>query len=285
MESSQSIVTLTTDFGSGDGYAGAMKGVVLNLCPQARLVDISHEIPAQNIVHAAFALFNATPFFPPGTVHLVVVDPGVGTDRRPLAISAGGMYFVGPDNGIFTLVTQASNEAVVLNNPRFHRAPSETSATFHGRDIFAAAAAHLAAGVALHELGEPAGSRVELALPPFTQRDPFSWVGQVLYRDHFGNAITNLGVLRWDGTNLELRPLRSPLKAPQPLSGRLRVQVKGREVPLVRTYSKVEPGEPLALIGSRGLLEIAVREGNAGEQLQLEPGEPIVISMPQPIVR
>ena len=285
MESRQSIVTLTTDFGSGDGYAGAMKGVVLNICPRAQLVDITHEVPAQNILHAAFALFNATPFFPPGTVHLVVVDPGVGTDRRPLAVSAAGMYFVGPDNGVFTLVADASDEAVVLNNPRYHRAPGETSATFHGRDIFAAAAAHLAAGVALHELGDPAPGRVELALPPFTQRDPYTWVGQVLYQDHFGNAVTNFGVLRWNGVNLELKPLRSRREKPRPLSGQLHVRVKGQTMPLVHTYGEVEPGEPLALIGSSGLLEIAIREGSAGKQLQVEPGEPIVISMPQPIVR
>lgn len=279
MESSGPIVTLTTDFGSADGYVGAIKGVVLGICPQAQLVDITHEIAAQDILQAAFALYNAARFFPAGAVHLAVVDPGVGTDRRPLAVRAGNMHFVGPDNGLLTLVAQPADPAVVLDNPAFCRRAAEIGYTFHGRDIFAPAAAHLAAGVPLAELGSPAGERVTLSIPTPIQRDPYTWSGEVLYRDHFGNAITNLGVLISKADGLELSPLAARAVPTRLPAGRARVTVRGRELLLARTYGDVARGEPLALIGSGGLLEIAVRDGNAAAELGLEPGEPVYMTI------
>jgi S-adenosylmethionine hydrolase len=279
MEPKQPIITLTTDFGTEDGYVGAMKGVLLGICPQACLVDITHAIPPQDVYRAAFTLLNAAPFFPPQTVHLVVVDPGVGTPRWPLALRAGGMTYVGPDNGVFTLVLQARpvDMAVVLQNPAYHLQVGTISHTFHGRDLFAPAAAHLAAGVPLAELGPQVTDWVTLPFPTPTLRLPHKLVGEVLYLDHFGNAITNLGVLRWKGDELEMTPIpNSDQSYSWSPSGE--IACRGHVVRMVRTYGDVTTGTPLALIGSSGFLEIAVRDGSAGASLGLEPGDAVVWS-------
>jgi S-adenosylmethionine hydrolase len=279
MELKQPIVTLTTDFGTEDGYVGAMKGVLLSICPQARLVDITHAIPPQDVYRAAFTLYNAARFFPPQTVHLVVVDPGVGTPRRPLALRAGGMTYVGPDNGVFTPVLRERpvEMAVELQNPAYYRQGDTISPTFHGRDLFAPAAAHLAAGVPLAELGPQVTEWVTLPFPTPTLRSHHKLVGEVLYLDHFGNAITNLGVLAWKGEQLEMTPIPDPDHSYSwPASGE--IACRGHVVRLSRTYGDVEPGTPLALIGSNGFLEIAVRDGSAGASLGVRPGDVVVWS-------
>ena len=257
------LITLTTDFGQADGYVAAMKGVILDHCPQARLVDISHEIAPQAVQSAAYVLSTATPYFAPGTVHLVVVDPGVGSARRPVAVQSQRAFYVAPDNGVLTLALDQdpAQRAVHLTNPQFQR--DQVSATFHGRDIFAPVAAHLARGVALEDLGAPLDPADLIRLPvsaPQRLADG-SWQGEVLHIDRFGNLITNIRSL--------------PAAAE-----RLSVQAGGTCIQgLRRTFADVEPGQPVAYIGSSGYLEIAVREGDAAVQLGLGIGDAVLLSV------
>ncbi len=277
IESYGPVVTLITDFNTADGYVGAMKGVVLSICPRAQLVDITHAIPPQDVCRAAFALYNAARFFPAGTIHLAVVDPGVGTPRRPLAARVGGMTYVGPDNGLFTLVLQAHPPEMVveLQNPAYRA--GEVSHTFHGRDLFAPTAAHLAAGVPLREFGPAVDDWVALPLPPLTLRPPDQVAGEVVYCDHFGNAVTNIGVLRWEREGLALTPLLNDHRLALRLPADVRVERLGRRLPLCTTYGEVASGAPLALVGSSGWLEIAVRDGSAAAVLGLQPGDKVFL--------
>lgn len=258
-------LTLTTDFGLKDGTVGILKGVIWSLCPQARIADISHLIRPQNILEAAFVLGRATPCFPKGTVHVFVVDPGVGTARRPLAARIGDAYYVGPDNGALTLLLERAEregqtcDFVHLTRPEYWL--PEVSHVFHGRDIFAPCAAHLARGVPLHDLGEPLSDPVRLSLPQ-AERTERGWRGQVLYVDHFGNLIVNLG----------LEQLCSIVPAS------LHVFVKGNEIHgLARTFGDRRPGELLALIGSSGYLVVAQVNGNAAEHLGVDIGEAVEV--------
>ena len=188
-------LTLTTDFGLKDGTVGILKGVIWSICPQARIADISHTIRPQDILEAAFVLARATPYFPANTIHVFVVDPGVGTARRPMAARIGEAYYVGPDNGALTLLLERAEgagqacEFVHLTRPAYWL--PEVSRVFHGRDIFAPCAAHLARGVALSELGEPFSDPVRLPIPK-AQPTRQGWLGQVLYVDWFGNLVVNL---------------------------------------------------------------------------------------------
>jgi S-adenosylmethionine hydrolase len=278
------IITLTTDFGVADGYVGTMKGVILDIAPHAQLVDITHEITPQDVRQTAYVLYTATPFFPPHTVHLVVVDPGVGSARRPIAVRSAWGTFVGPDNGVFSYVMAAAVadgestqiEAVVeLANPRYRLL--QVSHTFHGRDIFAPAAAHLAAGVPIDQLGPAVPDPVTLPLPRL-EVSPNVVRGEVLHADHFGNVITSIGRLLWSGDELSLEPVfrgRSGQKA-RFQADQAHVMAGGREIPrLHRTYADVKPGEVLALVGSEGHVEIAVREGSGADRLNLRPGDPV----------
>jgi len=272
------VITLTTDFGQRDAYVGAMKGVILSINPQATLVDLSHEITPQAVEEAAYVLWTAYPYFPPATVHVVVVDPGVGSARRPIAIQTERAFFVGPDNGVFSYVLAAEGAAsaesaaqgkpqvvrqrrtlaVHLTNPRYWR--PQVSRTFHGRDIFAPVAAHLSLGVPIGELGEPIEDVVILPLArPESQGDQV--VGRVVHVDHFGNVITNLE------------------PAHLPAGQALVIQVGGHRIQgLSPTYSAARPGELVALWGSDGLLEIAVREGNAGALLGIRVGDEVTVA-------
>ena len=264
------IITLTTDFGTVDGYAAAMKGVILTIAPEARVVDLTHDVPSQDIRAAAFALHRAVPFFPPGTIHCAVVDPGVGTARRPLLMrTAEGQYLVGPDSGIFTLflapLAHREPEVIELTEAEWWRTPvSGISATFHGRDVFAPVAAHLSrladhGGIDLARFGRPTAApvRFEVAAPAEERR---GWRAEVVSVDHFGNAITNLPVLHLteagEGAVLE---------------------AGGQEIPVVRTYADVGIGDLCALIGSSGWLEIAERDGSAADRLGLAPGIPVFL--------
>ncbi|MGD9028875.1 MAG: SAM-dependent chlorinase/fluorinase [Anaerolineae bacterium] len=278
----QPVITLTTDFGVSDGYVGTMKGVMLDIAPDAQLVDITHDIRPQDVRQTAYVLYTACPFFPPHAVHLVVVDPGVGSARRPIAVRSAFGTFVGPDNGVFSYVMAAgvlaeeSAEAIVqLESPRY-RLP-HVSHTFHGRDIFAPAAAHLAAGVSIDQLGSAVSDPVTLPLPRL-ETGPRVVKGEVLHADHFGNVITSIGRLLWWGDELSLEPVfqaRSGQTVRFPV-GRALVVVGGREIRgLHRTYANVARGEVLALVGSEGHLEIAVREGSGAERLGLRPGDPV----------
>ncbi len=254
-----SIITLLTDFGWKDGYVGVMKGVILSIAPHVALVDISHDVAPQDVRDAAYVLSTAVPYFPFDTVHLIVVDPGVGSDRRAVAVRTAHGTFVAPDNGVLSYVLAASPPQIAVNltNPQYHLA--RVSSIFHGRDIFAPAAAHLARGVPINELGEPAGSLVTFPMPkPQAQADG-TLSGQVIHVDHFGNAITNLRRedIPWADDVLVLE-----------IGGQV---VSG----LQETYAQARPGKPLALIGSSGHLEIAIAGGNAAQRLSVHVGDEV----------
>jgi len=276
MASANGIVSLLTDFGTADTYVGMVKAVILSRAPRVRLVDLSHEVPPQDVARAAFLLATAVPYYPPGTVHLVVVDPGVGTSRRPVAVATERAFFVGPDNGLFTYATTQDpvRGMVELRNPD-HRL-TDVSYTFHARDIFAPAAAHLASGGRLSDLGPPVTNLVRLP-PLYLQREGTIIRGQVLYADRFGNIITTIGPLRWEGDYLLLTNAAG--------GDRLRfaaasaaVRIAERELrPIHHTYAEVAPGTLLAFVSSHRQLEVAVNGGNAARTLGLQPGDAVVL--------
>lgn len=271
------IITLTTDFGVSDAYVGTMKGVILGIAPDARLVDLSHEIAPQNVEQAAFVLYTAWRFFPPHTVHLVVVDPGVGSTRRAIALRTTHGLFVGPDNGVFSYVmgTHPVEAAVGLTREEYHL--PRASETFHGRDIFAPVAAHLAAGVPITRFGPPVSDLVTLPLPRL-HVSPGVALGEVLHIDHFGNAITSIGRLFWTAEGLSLEPAFEGANAVRVCipANRASVLVGGRQIRGVHcTYAEVSAGEVMALVGSLRHLEIAVREGSGAGELDLQPGDPV----------
>lgn len=243
----RNLITLLTDFGSKDHYAGVMKGVILGINPDARIVDITHEVEKYNICEAAFMLKSYYRYFPPGTVHMAVVDPGVGGPRRPLALEAGGYFFVGPDNGIFSPVIGSVDNARAVEITNSAYMLGGVSATFHGRDIFAPAAAHLSSGMDICRLGGPAAEPVALDIPkPSVNGNEIS--GAVLYEDSFGNLVTNI-----------------PGSSIKPGS---RVHVAGYVLDGISgSYGEAAKGGLLAIIGSTGLLEISVNQGSAKELL------------------
>jgi len=250
------LITLLTDFGNRDAFVGIVKGVILGICPPARIVDLTHEIPPQQIVPGALLLRSAVPYFPPGTVHVAVVDPGVGSDRRALVIECERGVLVGPDNGILSLAADilGAKLAVAIDTGRVTRQP--ISNTFHGRDVFAPVAAQLAAGVAPTQLGHRVAAWEQLTLPVAKSGDS-GVEGEVLYVDHFGNLVTNIDaeqVSRFFGRELSVS-----------IAG---THVRG----LVGSYAEVPVGTPLAILGSWGALEVAVRNGNAAQHFAARPG-------------
>ena len=259
------IVTLTTDFGTRDPYAAQLVGVLLAGCAGVRVHDLTHEIAPQDVLEGALFLAAAVPAFPPGTVHLAVVDPGVGTDRQAIAASVGGQHVVCPDNGLLTLLAGRAPIEDVRSIERAALRREPVSATFHGRDLFAPAAAFLACGGALGELGPRIDAPLELLLArPRSEGDRL--LGEVVHVDRFGNAITNLA--------------RSNVEAA--VGGRAAsIEAGGRRLPLARTYSDVAEGEPLALIGSADLLELAVRNGSATLTLGLGRGSDVTVAPAQ----
>lgn len=260
------IITLTTDFGTRDAYVASMKGVLLSLCPSATLVDITHEVPPQDIRAGAYLLDHACRWFPQGTVHLAVVDPGVGGARRPIAVRTERHTFVGPDNGLLSRagVRERVLEAVQITERRY--ALPEISRTFHGRDLFAPAAARLAQGLSLSALGPPAPDRVQLPdLKPILSGDVMT--GSVIHIDRFGNAITNI-----------LEPdFRAFVGA-----GPFEITTRSiRLTVLSDSYDAVPPGAPLAIFGSGGELEISVNSGDASASFGIRGGEPVhILKMP-----
>lgn len=258
-----SVITLTTDFGTSDKDVGVLSGVIWNIAPQARVVDLTHAIPPQNILAAQVVLSNCTAYFPDGTVHLVVVDPGVGTERRAIAAQLGDQFFVGPDNGLVTpLLEQAEAERRTveiyhLNKPEYWRA--QVSSVFHGRDIFAPVAAHLARGVPLAALGERISDPIRARIPsPVLEGD--AWRGQVLQVDHFGNLTSNIHTGHLQGM------------------GAVQVIIGGQVIDgLSRTFGDAPAGELIALIGSSNWLSICIVNGSAAGRLNARAGDPIEI--------
>jgi len=271
-------IALLTDFGDLDAYVGAMKGVLLSLARHAPIVDITHQVPPGDIRRAALLLWQAAPYFPPGTVFLAVVDPGVGTPRRALAVEFNGFACVGPDNGLFTylLATRSDWRAVALQAETLGL--PEPSWTFHGRDVLAPAAARLAVGQTLASLGRPAGDLVRFPLPRCELESETTIVGEIIAGDAFGNAVTSVGILHREGEQLAFEPwLPGSVPARLALAGS-QVIVGGLILDLVTTFGAVAPGESLAYIGSSGLLEIGVNQGRAVDQLDLAPGQAVRLS-------
>jgi S-adenosylmethionine hydrolase len=272
-------IALLTDFGEQDIYVGIMKGVISGIAPQAQMIDLTHTIPPGDISKAAFELYRAISYFPSGTIFLVVVDPGVGSARRPVALSWPERICVGPDNGIFTYILATCGEpsAVELKSSAYRL--EEVSNTFHGRDIFAPAAAHLACGVELEELGPPAKDLFRILLPRLELIEGPSVLGEILHADRFGNLITSIGVLRFEGEDVLLEPwLPHCPPARLPVAGlRLRLP-NGFYLSISSTYADVSAGEAVAYVGSLGLLEIAVNQARAVDVLSVTAGQEVVLS-------
>ncbi len=254
------IITLTTDFGLADSYVASLKGVILSIAPSARIVDISHQVPPQDILHGAYLLATAWRYFPKGTIHLAVVDPGVGAGRNAIAVSAKGHTFFAPDNGLLTMALggtlPAGAKAFVIENPRYRLDP--VSSVFHGRDIFAPAAAYCAQGLAIQELGKPLSRIVTLPLSAPHRRADGSVLGTVIHVDTFGNLVTNV--------------------TQRHIKGDITIGVAGKSIAgLSRTYA--EGKGLLALWGSSGYLEVAVRNGNAAKRLGVKRGDEVVLRL------
>ncbi len=259
------ILTLTTDFGLRDAFVGILKGVILSRCPEARLVDLTHGLAPGDVRAGAFVLLSACRFFPRGAIHLAVVDPGVGSGRAALAARTPEAIFLGPDNGLLSWALAGAREVEVrrLTCERLWLRP--VSATFHGRDIFAPVAAHLAAGGRFEQVGEQVTDWVRLPWPE-PRCEAGDWLGKVLYVDHYGNAITNL-----------------PNALTESASAHLALRVAGRRaVPLGSFYQAVPAGQAVVVPGSSGYLEIAINGGSAARALGLEVGSPIRLATAPP---
>lgn len=245
------IVTLLTDFGLDDAYVGAMKGAILAINANASLVDLTHGVRPFNVLQGAFLLDSAWRSFPIGTVHVAVVDPGVGTARKAIAFRAAEHFFVGPDNGLFTFLSETVGEIVELATP------PEASPTFHGRDVFGPAAARISVGTTLMDIGSALRKAEPLRLPDaWASKVGEAWRAQALHCDHFGNIISNL-----------------PIRA----LARIKA-VNGTRVRTVETYEDAEPNELVALVGSSGRIEFSLREGAASVRLHTTPGDTLVVT-------
>ena len=263
------IITLLTDFGLADEYVGVMKGVILSILPEAVIVDISHDIAPQDIRQAAYMLMAAFPYFKPGTIHVIVVDPGVGTERRILCAKVDGHRFLAPDNGVLSLLMSQYNatDIIQVENQQYWR--ESISQTFHGRDIFAPVAAHLAAGLAIDRLGRHHLTAADIKdlpdLKPLRTEDG-RWLGRIVSVDRFGNLITNIPAnsLADDHRSCEIDHFIAEV------SDRI---VPGSSLP----YSQQPNGEAFALVNSRGYIEIAVKQGSATKLLKVAKGEAVVI--------
>ena len=258
------VITLLTDFGTKDHYVASMKGVILNINPRCLLIDITHQVSPHDIREGAFILANAYSYFPKGTIHLSVVDPGVGGARKPLLLVTQNYCFVGPDNGLFTMITQKEcvKQIIALDKQKYHLL--KVSTTFHGRDIFAPVAAHLSLGVKPSALGHKIDLLGWLGFEgPFIREGKL--LGEILHVDTFGNLVSNIE----EGSLFRF------------IRGRPFVIRAGRKTihGLKKGYWEGEKGEPIALFGSGGFLEICVREGNAQKVLKVKRGDSVQITM------
>ena len=259
------IITLTTDFGTSDAYVGTMKGVIFGINPNVQVVDLTHAIPPQDIHEAAFTIRSASRYFPKSTIHTIVVDPGVGSDRQAIVCEIDGVFFVCPDNGVLSYLlqdidnsTELQMNAVAIQNPAYYL--PEVSNTFHGRDIFAPVAAHLSLGVSLVNIGAPIEGLVQLPIP-IPQVSENTIIGQIIKIDRFGNAITNISasMIAGIGATYEIKVGSTRLRR------------------IHNAYAESGVSEPLAIIGSVGLLEIAINGGSAEKQLGLKQGDTVAI--------
>jgi S-adenosylmethionine hydrolase len=257
------LITLTTDFGTTDHFAGTMKGVILGIEPAARIVDITHDVQAFEIADGAFTIAQAYRYFPKRTIHVVVVDPGVGSTRRPILAEMAGQFFVAPDNGVLSIIFARENPKVRhITSDRYFLHP--VSRTFHGRDVFAPVAAHLASGIAPARFGKLIDDYIQLNFHRPTRTGKSAWTGSVLKVDRFGNLITNLHLD--DFPNLQVRPFRL-LAGRQPITR------------LALTFTECAPGELFLIVGSTGYLEVATNQASAAKQLGCGAGAPIELTI------
>ena len=264
------IITLLTDFGLNDEYVGTMKGVILSINPSTTLIDITHNIDPQDIIQAAFTIKSYYNFFPKGTVHVVVVDPGVGGSRAIIAIKMAGHTFLAPDNGILTLLIKEGNidEIIRVDNKKFFL--KSISQTFHGRDIFAPVSAHISSGVEINQIGTPINKNdlAKLSIPEPKISDKGELIGSIVSIDRFGNLITNI-----DSNCLKNF---CGLEA----GGKPEIRIGNSKITdLAKSYENSEFNSPLIIIGSRGYLEIAVNCDSAKKYLKAEKGDTITINL------
>ncbi len=253
------IITLTTDFGYKDPFVGIMKGVILGINPSVTIIDITHGISAQNILEAAVSIEMSFKSFYNGSIHLVVVDPGVGTGRRPILVRTEKYYFIGPDNGIFSRIYNLSERLEVTHITSEHYFLPERSSTFHGRDIFAPAAAWLSRGINISKFGDPINDYVSITIPTLVTVNKNIREGEVIYIDRFGNAITNI-------RTQDITEQKS-----------LKVMLKGKIAPLKDHYSQAEDDGLYSLINSFGYLELFVCRGNASSHFDIKVGEKVAV--------
>jgi S-adenosylmethionine hydrolase len=257
------LITLTTDFGSTDHFAGTMKGVILKIHAAAQIVDITHDVQPFKISDGAFTIAQAYRYFPKRTIHVVVVDPGVGSTRRPILAEMGGQFFIAPDNGVLSIIFAHEEPKVRhITNDRYFLHP--VSRTFHGRDIFAPVAAHLASGVAPANFGKLIADYLQLTFHRPTQTGKNAWTGSVLKVDRFGNLITNLHLD--DFPNLLVRPFRL-LAGRQPITR------------LALIFTESSSGELFVIVGSSGYLEVATNQGSASQILGCGAGSPVELTI------
>jgi len=260
---SRPIITLTTDFGTADHLVAAMKGVIFGINPGAHIVDVNHHVTPYDVLDGALTIGAVYPYFPLRTIHVVVVDPGVGTARRPLLVSADNQYFVAPDNGVLSMIYDRDPSAVVRHVTASHNFLEPVSPTFHGRDIFAPVAAYLSKAWLTESFGEEITDYTRFALPRPKPADN-SLKGVVLRVDAFGNLMTNFRVEDLPESTLA--------------SGQIKLQVAGKNVErFVATFGDASAGEPVALIGSSGYVEIAVNKGNASRTLSAARGTEVIL--------
>jgi S-adenosylmethionine hydrolase len=274
-------IVLLTDFGIEDNYVGIMKGVIASIAPAAQMIDLSHSIPPQDIRQGAISLLTSYTYFPPDTIFVVVVDPGVGGVRRPVIARAGTYHFIAPDNGVLSYALNRDPNAQVYEITSLQHRLSRVSNTFHGRDVFAPAAGYLCSGVTLEELGAPLNDYVHLP-PPRLEIGDSLITGEVISVDHFGNITTSIGLLTWQhaGELLLTHPFESrSLPVSVRAQAAIRIDGSARISGIVRTYSDVGAGELLALVGSSGFLEIAVNQGDARSMLQARVGSVVELHL------
>lgn len=260
---SNRLITLTTDFGTSDYFAGAMKGVIAGIAPSARVVDITHEITPYSILEGAFVVAQAAPYFPKGTIHVAVVDPGVGSERRALLVEAAGQFFVAPDNGVLSMiVARGPHKVRTISNPKL--ALKDVSRTFHGRDIFAPAAAHLARGVKPAQFGKLIQDAVRIENLEPAEIAPNAWRGVIFKTDRFGNLITNFHIGEFFA--IETNPFV--------------VRVGDSQIRrLALTFSDTEQGELAVVVGSSGFLEVTANQASASVELGCGPGAPVELEI------
>ena len=258
------IITLTTDFGTSDHLVGSMKGVILNINPAARIVDVNHGVTPFDVLDGALSIANVYKYFPPRTIHVVIVDPGVGTERRPLLVSGEKQYFIAPDNGVLSMLYERES-CTVRHITSEHYFLNPISPTFHGRDVFAPTAAWLSKAFQVEAFGEVITDFVRFAIPK-AKPSGQSVKGVVMRVDAFGNLMTNLTT--------------EDVPAAAAASGAIKLAVNGKEITkIVRTFGLGAPGEPVALFGSAGFLEIAVNRGNAARALGVNRGAEVTLEL------